>query len=787
MGFSFPDILTELVAILLATAVLGYLAVLLRQPLIVAVIAAGVIVGPSGLNWVRSADQIHLLAQIGLAVLLFAVGLRLDLNLIRTLGPVALATGLGQIVLTTIGGYGIAMALGMEPVTALYVSVSLTFSSTIIIVKLLSDKKDLESLHGRIALGVLIVQDLVVILAMIALSALVGDKPGSQAMKILGVLARGVALIGGAGIVSWLVLPRVLHRLASSVEMFVLASLVWALALYGASRELGFSGEVGAFIAGVLMASTHYRDFLAARLATLRDFLVLFFFIELGTRLDFASIGPQVYSAIPLSIFVLIVKPLLVMIITGVMGYRKRTSCLAGISIAQISEFSLILIAMGAELGHIGRDAVGVVTLVGLVTIGASTYMILHSNQIYDKLSPFLSILERKKPIREPRGTESQIPETKPDIILFGLGRYGGVMAEELVSRGRNVLGVDFDPQTVKAWRAQGLPIVFGDAEDPEFLSTLPLAEAKWVVSSIRDINTSRALKAGLAQIGSKCNLAFAASGAVEVDSLRDMGADIVFAPLEDAATQAVDLLIMKEEQIVRQKMDRFIEELSDHYIICGFGRMGQQIAKDLRAAGVPFVVVESNPEQLPRLMEQEIPHVVGEASEDEVLLRAGIKRAKGLISVEPTDEDNVFVVLTARVLNPKLFIVARSILVENEAKLQRAGADRVMSPYILGGRRMAAAVTQPDALDLMDLLLHTAQVDVGLGRAQVAAGGPADGRSLGEIDLWRNCGVTVLAVKRDGQLLANPSPDCTLNGGDELIMMGSKQQLEAASETVGG
>ncbi len=156
----FNDVFTEIAALLLMAAVIGAVAVRLKQPLIVAFIVVGMLVGPSILGWVSANDQVDLLAKLGIALLLFVVGLKLDLHIIRTMGLVSLATGMGQVIFTSVVGYFIALALGMTPVTALYVAVALTFSSTIIIVKLLSDKREVDALHGRIAIGFLIIQDI---------------------------------------------------------------------------------------------------------------------------------------------------------------------------------------------------------------------------------------------------------------------------------------------------------------------------------------------------------------------------------------------------------------------------------------------------------------------------------------------------------------------------------------------------------------------------------------------------------------------------------------------------
>ncbi|MCG7853877.1 MAG: cation:proton antiporter, partial [Methanosarcinaceae archaeon] len=393
----FDNVFSEIAAVLLTAALIGAVAVKLRQPLIVSFIAAGLLVGPAGFGWVSSADQVDLLAKIGITLLLFVVGLKLDIHLIRTTGLVALATGLGQVTFTSLIGYGIALALGLAPVAALYVAVALTFSSTIIIVKLLSDKREIDALHGRIAIGLLIVQDLVVVAAMIGLSAFGASQTGSAgiAYEMLKVLLKGVGFLILMGLMMRYLLPDLLHRLALSHELLVLFAISWAVALAAVGAHLGFSKEVGAFLAGISLASTSYREAIASRLVSLRDFLLLFFFIDLGAQLDPGLLGAHVGPALVLSLFVLIGNPLIVMVIMGVMGYRKRTGFLTGLTVAQISEFSLILAALGVSLGHIDAKIMGLITLVGLITIGLSTYLILYSHRLYDLLARYLQIFER--------------------------------------------------------------------------------------------------------------------------------------------------------------------------------------------------------------------------------------------------------------------------------------------------------------------------------------------------------------------------------------------------------
>lgn len=412
----------EFATLLSLAAVFGVLARLLRQPLIVAFIALGILVGPAGLDLIFSADKIHLLAEIGIAILLFVVGLKLDVSLIKTTGGVALFTGLGQVIFTSLVGFALVLILGFNTMSALYIAIALTFSSTIIVVKLLSDKKEIDSLHGQIAIGFLIVQDIVVILVMIVLSGLDRDSSDSLLWIILLVAGKGFLLLLVTAIMMKYILPTLTRYLAGSQELLVLFAIAWAVALAGVSELMGFSREVGAFLAGVALASTHYREVISGRLTSIRDFLLLFFFIHLGSGLDLSLLGEQLGAAFMLSIFVLVGNPLIVMVIMGLMGYRKRTSFLAGLTVAQISEFSLIFVALGLSLGHISDQVVGLVTLVGLITIALSTYMIMYSHRLFERLAPMLSLFERKAPYRE---AQLQHEENKIDVILFGLGWAG--------------------------------------------------------------------------------------------------------------------------------------------------------------------------------------------------------------------------------------------------------------------------------------------------------------------------------------------------------------------------
>lgn len=522
---------------------------MLRQPLIVSFIAVGILAGPTVLDIAKSPEPIDLLADLGIAVLLFLVGIKLDLKLVKTMGTVAIATGLGQVAFTSVFGFLICLALGIDAITSIYIAVALTFSSTIIIVKLLSDKREIDSLHGRIALGFLIVQDIVVVLAMIVLSAIgVGEREGGAIDSILWVIGSGIGMLLLVMLFIRFLANPLTHQLAKSPELLISLSIALAAAFAAAGQALGFGKELGGLLAGVALASTPFRDSIAARLAPLRDFLLLFFFIALGTSLDLANLGARGMEAAILSLFVLIGNPLIVLIIMVTMGYRRRTGFLAGLTVAQISEFSLVFMSMGLTLGHVNNEALGLVTMVGLITIAASTYMITYSHELYALCEPFLGKFERKTAHKEsnqdgPSGDDY-------DVIVFGLGRYGGTIGRRLIAEGRKVLGVDFSPEAVKRWRQDGLPALFGDVSDPEFIAGIPINSTKWIISAIPDPRTGvahhdnrRSLLQALSDLQYDGQIAVATHRMDERAELKSLGASLILNPYSDAANRAVELL----------------------------------------------------------------------------------------------------------------------------------------------------------------------------------------------------------------------------------------------------
>ncbi len=458
----------------------------LRQPPIISYILAGIVLSPYGLNIVRSHENLEIFSQMGVSFLLFMVGLSLNPKIVREVGKVAAVTGVGQVVFTSLIGYALGIALGFSPLTALYLAVALTFSSTIIIMKLLSDKGDLESLYGRIATGFLIVQNLIAMVILIGVTSLSGG--GSLADSLLIAGGRLLAFILLIGLVGMVLMPRILRSVAQSQELLLLFSIGWCMAAAALCQIMGLSIEIGALAAGVVLSLSPYRFEVAAKLRPLRDFFIVLFFVLLGSQMVFDGFREQLPAILALSAFILVGNPLIVLVLMGLLGYGKRNSFRAGLTVAQISEFSFILIALGIRTGHLTADILSLVTFVGLLTIAGSTYFILYADAVYRWLERPLSLFERQGPKVD---AQASVGGDAHDILLLGYERIGLNVLHALQRSRRSFLVVDYNPQTVQSLAQQGIECRYGDLADSELLEELNFAAAKMVVSTIRDFDTT--------------------------------------------------------------------------------------------------------------------------------------------------------------------------------------------------------------------------------------------------------------------------------------------------------
>lgn len=485
-----PDgsFLRDLGLIIVAGAACAVLARRVQMPSIVACLIAGLMLGP----WtgaVRVTDGLELISHTGIALLLFLVGLELSFAKVRDVGPVAVVAGLGQVVFTAVLGFGLCWLLGFTPMESLFLAVALTFSSTVVVVKLLDEKKELDQLYGRIAVGIFLVQDLVAIVFLTLVAGLGNWQSadwasmGRELGRAFGGMGLLLALVLGAA--RW-ALPRPFAWAARSPDTIFIWSLAWCFLLVLLAKWLGLSLEIGAFLAGLSLAQLPYNQDLRRRVHPLMNFFIAVFFVTLGVQTDFAATRTHLWSTTVLSLFVLLGNPLIFIWIIARMRYSERTSFCTGVTVAQISEFSFIFVALGVGAGMIPAAILSITALVGLATMALSAYLILYSAPLYRRLSAGGWLRLFRARASDPR--DEAAPAGRGHVLVIGLNTLGREIATRLHARGECVLAIDTDPG-----KLAGLPCatLLGNVAYAATLEEAGLERARLVVSAlhIEEIN----------------------------------------------------------------------------------------------------------------------------------------------------------------------------------------------------------------------------------------------------------------------------------------------------------
>ncbi|MBT96878.1 MAG: cation:proton antiporter [Candidatus Pacearchaeota archaeon] len=477
----------QLAIILFTAFVVSYIVRTFNQPIIIGYIITGIIISPFIISFGASKEIISIFSDFGIAFLLFIVGLHMNPKVIKEIGTSALLIGLAQIILTFLLGFLVSLnLLGFDTITSSYIGIALAFSSTIIIMKLLSDKKQLDSLYGKISIGILIIQDLVAIAVLMFISSL-SNGTSFSSFAVRGLLAGGI-LILILFFIGFFILPTITRNIARSQELLFLFSITWCFLIAALFSYFGFSIEIGALLAGIVLSISPYSIEISSKIRPLRDFFLVIFFIILGLNIQVSSINSIIVNALILSALALIFKPLILITLMMMFGYTKRTNFLLGTTLGQISEFSLIVLALGLTMGHISPEVLSTLTLTGIITITLSTYMIIYSTKFYDKMSNIISIFERKRVRKEIK------PKKKYEAILFGYNRIGFGILNSFKRIRKNYLVVDFNPDTISDLTKLRIPSIYGDIYDAGFLEELPLDKAQLIVSTIPDFETNNLL-----------------------------------------------------------------------------------------------------------------------------------------------------------------------------------------------------------------------------------------------------------------------------------------------------
>ncbi len=517
------SIFYQLSLVIALAAVLAMVFKQFKQPLIIAYIITGFLAGPSLLNLIHEHEAFSSFSEIGIALLLFVIGLGLNVAVIKATGKPVFFAFLSVAIGIGFGTFFLSHMLGFTSIESLVLAVAFLFSSTIVVVKAISDKRQQNRLYSQIAIGILLVEDIIATLALVVLSAQAAGIGLSSDLLILFAKAflLGISLIIFGGYV----LPRVAGALASSQELLFISALAWALGVASIFNWYGFSIEVGALFAGVAIAHLPYAQEISTRLKPLRDFFIVLFFVELGQSLNFGNISEAIVPAILLSIVVMIVKPLTIMSSLGALGYTKQTGFKAAVHLSQISEFSIIFVVLAVSTGVVGEQLTAVITLTAIITIVLSTYMIKYDDRLYKRFSKQLSFFER-----DTVKAELTDLHTYP-LVLMGYRKGGYEFVRTFREMKKRYVVIDYDPEIIENLDHQHINHLYGDVTDLELLEELSLHKSELIVSTLGDVSANKMLAKYITARNEKAVFVCHADSLDDALSLYEHGASYVMLP----------------------------------------------------------------------------------------------------------------------------------------------------------------------------------------------------------------------------------------------------------------
>ncbi len=551
---------TELSIVIAIGAIISLIMRFIRQPLIIGYILTGLVVGPLVLNVAHNEETLEIFASLGIALLLFIIGLGLNPKVIKEVGKVTFLVASAEILFVTSVGFILSRSFGFSKTESLIVGLGLAFSSTIIILKLLSDRKEQNRLYGKIVIGVLIVEDIVATIALILLTARTNGAFSSTELVTLG--AKAVLILVPLFLTAIYFLPRLTKIISGNQELLFLFAIGWGFGIATIFDWAGFSIEIGALLAGVALSNLPYAQEAASRLRPLRDFFLIVFFIALGTRLTFDGFSEIWLPVVLFSLVVMTFKPFVVMSTMGILGYTRNTSFKASGTLSQISEFSLVLVVLGASQKVVSPEIVNIITMVALITIATSSYAITYSAQIYLLLEKRLTMFERKK-------THAEKEKTKVyDMVLFGFNKGGNEFVRVMNQMNKKSVVVDYDPEVIDTLERRGIHYLYGDVTDLEFLEELNLANAKLVVSTVSDHPTNIFLLTYLEKNNEHIVFVCAAETAEQASELYELGASYVMMPHYIGSEKISNFI--KNKGIKKTEFKKFREKhlqyLQTHY-----------------------------------------------------------------------------------------------------------------------------------------------------------------------------------------------------------------------------
>lgn len=537
------NVFIQLAVILSLCSALGFLVYKLKLPLVIAYLTGGLILAALATLDINEFSALSFLPDIGIAFLLFLVGMELDLREIKNFGRQVLSAGILQVIITSVLGTFIAQSFGFKLPEAVYLGIGLSFSSTIVAVKLLLDKKELSSLYGKLSVGVLLVEDLLAVIVLLGLTSSISlvNMSSEAVSPVLAFFLKTLILFVSAGFIHRFLLSRIFKAVSDSGELLFLTALAWCFFYISMAVLMGFSILIGAFLAGVALATSPYHYQIQGKIRPMRDFFVALFFVYLGTKVNFSVIGNVFPLIIIFTAYAVLVKPAIILLVLGIFGFRKHTMFHTAISLSQISEFSLIVLLVGLELGFISQAGLTVIALSTVISMTISSFIIFKSNELYHVVSKAIGFFERKNKLHVlEEGREKGLEN---HAVIIGAHRVGGELVRLLKREKIPMVVLDFNPHVVEMMLLENIPVIYGDVGDPEVLDILNLDKARIIVSTSADNHDNRLLLSNIKLRHINVPAIVRAETLKEAAALYKAGADFVIIPEILAGDELTDII----------------------------------------------------------------------------------------------------------------------------------------------------------------------------------------------------------------------------------------------------
>ncbi|MBP9766053.1 MAG: cation:proton antiporter [Candidatus Pacebacteria bacterium] len=552
----------ELTLIILIVSVVSIFIHYIKQPLVIGYIISGIIAGPYVFNIITASSGIELFSKLGIIILLFTIGLNLDPNTMKEVGRDSILGGLLQVVFSSMFGFLLSFyILHFSFLTSVFIGLALALSSTIIVLKILSDKGQIDKLHGKISVGILLLQDILSAVILIVLSIFRKDTPvvamGGESMIIVTFIVKIIILIIIYMLLRNFVLKKSVALFASSQETLLLFGLgsgfLMAYIFYG----FGFSLEIGALFAGVALASSNFAKEISSRLKPIQDFFIAIFFVFLGAELVVENSQNLILPIIIFSIFVVVVKLMIIFFILNLFGHRTRTSFYVAVSLTQVSEFSLIMLGLVAAQGYVDKNVVSIITIVAMITISISAYFMTYLEDIYFNVRNLFKRLEiRKNNFKIIKDEAKDL-----DAVVFGFDRIGHEFVDVFKKLEYKYLVIDINPKYIERAIESGAPAIYGDAEDLGFLEENNILLSKMIISTIPNFKTNLYLVENYKKKNKKGVIIVIAHDEIKSKTLYEAGANYVIMPYHLGAYHAGNMLMEFENNPEIFNLEKEIQE----------------------------------------------------------------------------------------------------------------------------------------------------------------------------------------------------------------------------------